>query len=158
MLDMILLLGVAGSFALGLFAVLRFGAAADRGAAEQAGGQGETLRLAVADPTLIQSLTPVLERFSKDHPAVEVRLTTAPDRVLLKRLEDGAADVVFLSPAGPLAGEIDLRQMYLKSCPLELMSGLTLDGPEPGVRKQDALWLRQPPGRWTAAFIRNYLA
>ena len=99
MQDVLLLAAAAVTFAFGWFLMGKLDCflESNRSMQELQFSSGEnTLRLGFCNPTVAESITNVLEQYSKLYPDISVHIFYGSEEVLLKGLSAGKFDVIFL--------------------------------------------------------------
>lgn len=160
MQDVLLLVVVAATFVFGWFVMGKVDCflEADRHAQElQLASGGNILRLGFCDPTAADSMTDVLEQYSRLCPDTSVRIFCGSEGKLLKGLSGGKLDVIFL----PINTEIPAHMHYnSKGVSLNYMpvvmkySGLLIEPIADGRIIQNALWNGETASAYANCFMK----
>jgi LysR family hydrogen peroxide-inducible transcriptional activator len=70
------------------------------------------LRIGLMTTIGARRLAPLLARFQKEHPLVEVEIIVKPEADLMKRLQSGSVDMAISAPVEPPGGAYECRPLY----------------------------------------------
>lgn len=160
MQDVLLLVMVAVSFVFGWFLIgkLDYFLESNRHMQELQFSSGEnTLRLGFCNPLAADSITNVLEQYSKLYPDISVRIFCGPEEELLKGFSAGKFDVFFL----PENAEIPVHMHYnsntvsLNHTPVMMKyGGLPIEPIADGHIIQKVLWIGGAASTLASCFIK----
>lgn len=154
MQDVLLLLAVAVTFAFGWFLMGKLDCylESNRHMQELQLSSGEnTLRLGFCNPTVADSITDILDQYSKLYPDISVRIFCGSAEELLKGLTAGKFDMIFLPENAEIPAYIhyDSKMISLNYTPVIMKyGGLPIEPITDGHIIQKVLWI----GEATSAF------
>lgn len=159
MQDVLLLAAVAATFAFGWFLMGKLDRFLEenRHTQELRLSSGEnSLRIGFCDPTVADSMTNVLEQYSKLYPDVSVHIFCGSEGELLKGFFAGKVDVIFLPETAVIPSHIQYNSkiVSLNYTPLMMKyGGLLIEPIAGGHIIQNALW----SGGTASIFICSFM-
>lgn len=159
MQNVLLLAAVAAIFAFGWLLMGKL----DRSLEENCHAQelqlssgGNSLRLGFCDPTVADSMTDVLEQYSKLYPDASVHIFCGSEGELLKVFSAGKVDVIFLPENAVIPPHIqyNFKIVSLNYTPLMMKyGGLPIEPIANGYIIQKALWIGKAASIFTSCFM-----
>lgn len=160
MKDTLLLMSVAAAFAFGWFLMGKLDCFLEeiRHAQKlQFSSVENTLLLGFCNPMVADSITDVLDQYSKLCPDICVRIFCGSEQKLLKGLSDGKFDIIFL----PENAEVPARMRYhsqmvsLNYAPVVMKyGGLPIEPIAEGHILQRVLWIDETTSAFTGGFMK----
>lgn len=158
MQDVLLLAAVAVTFAFGWFLMGNLVSFLESNCHMQefrlSSGEN-TLRLGFCNPTAADSITDVLEQYSKLYPDISVRMFCGSEEELLKGISAGKFDVIFLPEGAEIPAYIhyDSRMISLHYTPVMMKyGGLPIEPITDGYIIQKVLWIDEATSAFADCF------
>lgn len=160
MQDVLLLAAVAVTFAFGWFLMGKLDRFLDsnRHRQEVQLSSGEnTLRLGFCNATVADSITNILEQYSKFYPNVSVRIFCGSEEELLKGLSAGKFDVIFLPENAEIPAHIhyNSKMISLNDTPVMMKyGGLPIEPIAGGHISRKVLWIDETTYTFASSFMK----
>lgn len=160
MQDVLLLVAVVVTFAFGWFLMGKLDCflESNRHMQELRLSSGEnTLRLGFCNPTAADSITDVLEQYSKLYPDISVCIFCGSEEELLKGLSAGRFDVIFLPESAEISAYInyDSKMISLNYTPVMMKyGGLPIVPITDGHIIQKVLWIGESTSAFAGCFMK----
>lgn len=116
-----------------------------------------TLRLGFCNPTAADSITNILEQYSKLYPDVSVRIFCGSEEELLKRLSAGKFNVLFFPGNAELPAHIhyNSKMISLNYTPVMMKyGGLPIEPVADSHISQKVLWIGEATSTFTSSFMK----
>lgn len=160
MQNVLLLVAVAVTFAFGWFLIgkLDYFLETNRHMQEfQLSSSANTLRLGFCNPTVADSITNILEQYSKLHPDIYIRIFCGSEEELLKSLFVGKFDVIFLPENAEIPAHIHYNSkiVSLNYTPVMMKyGGLPIEPIADGHITQKVLWIGEATSTFASCFMK----
>lgn len=118
---------------------------------------GNTLRLGFCNPMAAESITGVLEQYSKLYPDISVRIFCGSEEKLLKGLLAGRFDVIFLPENAEIPAHMheNSRMVSLNYTPAVMKyGGLPIEPIADGHMLQTVLWMGGAASAFVGCFMK----
>ncbi len=118
---------------------------------------GNALRLGFCNPMAADSITNVLEQYSKLYPDMEVRIFCGSEEKLLKGLSAGKFDVIFLPENAEIPAHVhyNSKMVSLNYTPVMMKyGGLPIEPIADGHIIQKALWMGEAASTFISCLIK----
>lgn len=116
-----------------------------------------TLRLGFCNPAVADSITNILEQYSKFYPDVSVRIFCGSEEELLKGLSAGKFDVIFLPENAEIPAHIhyNSKMISLNYTPVMMKyGGLPIEPIAGGHISQKVLWIGETTYTFASSFMK----
>lgn len=160
MQDVLLIASMAATFVFGWFLMGKLDRFLEenRHAQElQISSGGNSLRIGFCDPTVADSMTDVLEQYSKLYPDVSVSIFCGSEKELMKGISAGKFNVIFLSESAEIPAHMNYNSkvVFLNYTPVMMKyGGLPIEPIASGHIIQKALWSDGTASIFTCCFLK----